>query len=321
MAYYMNKRAYPFFEGLPCESRFICEKDNAMNARTASSAQSERVAPRVSETDIWCRRICLALVAIAGFPSFLLVSAPALAQVAPSLASEAPFAIVSSTYTNTVAGTTINGNVCFTTGPAVAPVVVGTVGPCPGAAVGDQNAATATLTGQACTTIAGPLEGVIIGANPPGTFPPGCYTSVGALGITANGIVTLNGNGVFVFRSTGGAITTGANSNIVLAGGACAGNVFWTAVGATTLGGASTFVGSILDAAGVTFGLGANLSGRALASGGTVTTNGANTISVPAACAAIATTGAVPTLSEWAMVMLAALLAIVGFAAMRRYSR
>jgi hypothetical protein len=171
------------------------------------------------------------------------------------------------------------------------------------------------------------MEGVIIGANPPGTFPPGCYTSVGALGITANGIVTLTGNGVYVFRSTGGAITTGANSNIVLAGGACAGNVFWTAVGATTLGGASTFVGSILDAAGVTLGLAANVTGRALAFGGTVTTNGANTITVPAPCGAVGPPGAssagpgIPTLSEWAMIMLAALLAIAGFAALRRQAR
>ncbi len=248
-----------------------------------------------------------------------LVAAPAVAQVAPSLGSETPFAIVASTYTNTVAGTTINGNVCFTTGPVVAPVVFGSVGPCPVAAGPDQIAATAVLTGQPCTVIAGPLEGVITGANPPGTFSPGCYTSVGALDITANGIVTLNGNGVFIFRSTGGAITTGANSNIVLAGGACAGNVFFTAVGATTLGGASNFVGTILDAAGVTMGLGANLSGRALAFGGTVTTNGANRITVPGACAPLVGGSAgIPTLSEWSMILLASLLAMAAFVTLRR---
>jgi hypothetical protein len=257
--------------------------------------------------------------AIVGFAALVVCgSSPVLAQIAPSLASEAPFAIVSGTYTNTVAGTTIIGNLCFTTGPAVAPVVTGTVGPCPAATGPDQIAATAVLTGQACTTIAGPLEGVIIGANPPGTFPPGCYTSVGALNVTANGIVTLNGNGVFVFRSTGGAITTGANSTIALAGGACAGNVFWTAVGATTLGGTSSFAGTILDAAGATLGLGATLSGRALASPATVTTNGGNTIAVPAACALAGGAGGIPALSEWAMVMLAGLLALAGFAAMRK---
>ena len=220
--------------------------------------------------------------------ALVLASAPALAQVAPNLGSLGPFAVVSSTYTNTVAGTTLNGNLCFTTGPVVAPTVTGSVGPCPVAAGPDQIAATGVLTGQACTPIIGPLEGVVIGALPPGTFPPGCYTSVGALNISANGIVNLLGNGVFVFRSTGGAITTGANSVVNLSGSACAGNVFWTAPGLTTLGGTSTFAGTILDAAGVTLGLGANLTGRALAFPATVTTNGANTITVPGACAALA---------------------------------
>jgi Ice-binding-like/IPTL-CTERM motif len=255
-----------------------------------------------------------------GLVAFLLVAAPALAAVAPVFTTDGPFAIVSDTYTNTVAGTTITGNICFTTGPAVAPVVSGTSGPCPAGTGADQVSATATLTSQACVTIAGPMEAVIIGANPPGTFPPGCYTSVGALNISVNGIVTLNGNGVYVFRSTGGAITTGANSSIVLAGGACADSVFWTAVGLTTLGGASSFVGSILDAAGITMGLASTLNGRALAFGGTVTTNGGNTIGVPAACVVAAGGGGagIPTLSEWAKVLLAALLAIAGFAAMRK---
>jgi Ice-binding-like len=288
-----------------------------MNAHKACTFQALRGAPLPQQAGAPPGRdfpVWLASVVM-----LLCVSAPAWAQVAPSLGSEAPFAIVSDTYTNTVAGTAINGNLCFTTGPVVAPTVTGTTGPCPAAAGGDQAAAIAVLTGQPCTTIAGPLEGVIIGANPPGTFPPGCYTSVGALGITVNGIVTLNGNGVYVFRSTGGGITTGANSAIVLAGGACAGNVFWTGVGATTLGGTSSFVGTILDAAGVTMGLGATLSGRALAFGGTVTTNGGNTITVPVACAAAALASAgVPTISDWARIMLAALLAFAGFAALRR---
>ncbi|HEX7465258.1 MAG TPA: IPTL-CTERM sorting domain-containing protein, partial [Usitatibacter sp.] len=60
-----------------------------------------------------------------------------------------------------------------------------------------------------------------------------------------------------------------------------------------------------------------------LAFGGTVTTNGANTITVPAACAALAGGGStgIPALSEWAMAMLAALLATAGFAAMRGRAR
>jgi hypothetical protein len=62
------------------------------------------------------------------------------------------------------------------------------------------------------------------------------------------------------------------------------------------------------------------LTGRALAFGGTVTTD-ADTITVPT-CAPFAGGGTnIPALSEWAMVMLAGLLAIAGFAAMRRKAR
>jgi hypothetical protein len=213
-----------------------------------------------------------------------------MAQVAPPLGSEATFGIVSSTFTNTAAGTTIVGDVCFTTGPAFPATVSGTTGPCPAAAGPDQLAALAILNSQPCVPLpAGPLEAVIIGANPAGTIPPGCYFRAGAIDVTASGVVTLSGNGVYIFRSTGGAVTTGANSRIQLAGGACAGNVFWAPAGATTLGASSTFVGNILDAAGVAIGLSAAVTGRALAFGGTVSTN-ASTITVPAACAATSPT-------------------------------
>lgn len=215
------------------------------------------------------------------------------AATAPTndLGSEKPYAIASSTYTNTVAGTNVTGGVCFTTGPAVAPTVSGSYGACPAAAAVDQSSALADLNAvaQNCTVIGvGGLEGISISGGTPGTFPPGCYQRAGALDVTANGTVTLNGNGVYIFKSTGGAFTTGANSKIVLSGSACANNVFWAPVGATTLGASSTFIGNILDAAGITIGLNVNMTGRALAFGGTVSTN-ADTISVPADCPAITT--------------------------------
>jgi len=261
----------------------------------------------------------LGLVALSGFVP------AASAQVAPSLGSLSTYGIASSTFTNTSAGTTVVGDVCFTTGPAVPATVSGTTGPCPASAGTDQSGALAIINGQTCTALpAGNLDAVVIGANPPGVIPPGCYFRAGSIDITASGIVTLSGNGVYIFRSTGGAVTTGANSQVVLAGGACAGNVFWAPVGATTLGATSSFVGNILDAAGITIGLNAALAGRALAFGGTVTTN-ASSITVPAACAAPPPPGPstqqqVPTLSEWAMIFLALLLAMVAFVTLRKRS-
>ncbi|MEO5622328.1 MAG: IPTL-CTERM sorting domain-containing protein, partial [Dokdonella sp.] len=132
----------------------------------------------------------------------------------------------------------------------------------------------------------------------------------------------LSGNGVYVFRP-GGALNTGADSRVTLAGGACASDVYWAPVGATTLGANAalspvpTFVGNILDAAGISIGHFANLTGRALAYGGTVTTD-ANTITVPNCAPFGSATMAAPTLSEWALIALMLLLTWTGIAAVRR---
>jgi hypothetical protein len=143
------------------------------------------------------------------------------------------------------------------------------------------------------------------------------------MGIVANGIVTLNGPGVYIFKPNG-ALTTGANSLVTLANGACASDVFWAPT-ATTLGANAatsptpTFVGNILDPAGITIGHFANVTGRALAFGVTVTTD-SSTITVPT-CAPFGSGVGIPTLSEWAIFVLGVLLAIAGFAVMRRQAR
>jgi Ice-binding-like/IPTL-CTERM motif len=311
--------------------------DNAMNAQTAPSTEPQHVVPRVAEADSRFRRNHPGLLASLGFAASLLASAPALAQTAPNLGSTSTFGVVSGTFTNanTAPQTIINGNVCFTTGPTTPPLTINgtTSTPCPPQTGLDQGLALANLNGQACTSLGAgaiTLDSVIIG-GPPGTIPPGCYSSGGAMNVTLSTTVTLNGAGVYIFRP-GGALNTGANSSVILAGGACASDVYWAPVAATTLGANAalsptpTFVGNILDAAGISIGHFANLTGRALAFGGTVLTD-ANTITVPT-CAAIPPPPGppgpdfgVPTLSEWAMIMLAALLAIAGFAAMRRQAR
>jgi hypothetical protein len=306
-----------------------------MNAQTASTTQSKHVVHDVAAAATGFSRNYPGLVANLGFAALLSLarSDAAFAATAPSLGSESPYAIVSSTFTNsnTPPQTIVNGNICYTTPPVTPPVthngvVVGP--PCPPQTGVDQANATAILNGQPCTSLgagAVALDAVIIGGNPPGTIPPGCYSSGGAMNVTLSTTVTLSGAGVYIFRP-GDALNTGANSLVALANGACASDVFWAPVGATTLGANAslsltpTFVGNILDAAGITIGHFANLTGRALAFGGTVTTD-AVTITVPT-CAPFASSSAgIPTLSEWAMVMLAALLAIAGFAAMRRRGR
>lgn len=260
--------------------------------------------------------------ATAGLASLLLASSVS-AATAPFLGATSTFGVVSSTFTNsnTAPQTIVNGSVCYTTPPVTPPLTITgvTVTPCDPATGVDQGLAEANLNGQPCVSLgagAVALDAVIVGTNPPGTIPPGCYSSGGAMNVTLSTTVTLAGAGVYIFRP-GDALNTGANSQVVLANGACASDVFWAPVGATTLGANAalsptpTFVGNILDAAGITIGHFANLTGRALAFGGTVTTD-ANTITVPTCAPFTGGNAAIPTLSEWAMLLLSLLM--IGFA-------
>jgi hypothetical protein len=273
------------------------------------------------------RRNGSALLASMGFVAlfFFAQCNEASAATAPDLGTTRTYGVVSMTYTNsnTSPQTIINGDVCFTTGPTTPPLSItgATSTPCPPQTGLDQTAATANANGEACTFLGAgaiTLDSVVIGNNPPGTIPPGCYSSGGAMLITASANVTLEGSGVYIFRP-GGALTTGANSDVLLTNGACASDVFWVPVGATTIGAndalspTPTFSGNILDAAGITVGHFANLTGRALSFGGTLTTD-ANTITVPT-CTSIAVAAVgIPTLSHWAMLLLTLILVIAGFA-------
>lgn len=256
-----------------------------------------------------------------------------MAAIAPGLGTTSTFGVVSSTFTNANTGTQtiVNGDVCFTTGPTTSPMTItgATVTPCTPATGNDQGLALAALISEPCTSLGAgdiTLDGVSVGANPPGVFNPGCYSSGGAMNLTVSTTLTLNGPGVYIFKP-GGALNTGANSTVILTNGACASDVFWAPVGAATLGANAaasptpTFSGNILADAGITIGHFANLTGRALAFGGTVTTD-AVTITVPSCAPFVAVNGngppGVPALAGWAMAMLAALLAAAGIMATRR---
>ena len=324
---------------LPRGSFIYSTGSKAMSAQIFTTIPAVRNIHHFAEADAARARNYPVAFASLGFAALLSLaqSAPAMAATAPNLGSEATYGVVSGTYTNanTAPQTIINGAptlpaVCFTTAPVTPPLTTTgtTITPCPPATGVDQGLALADLNGQACVSLGAgaiTLDSIIIGANPPGVIPPGCYSSGGAMNVTATTTVTLSGFGVYIFRP-GGALNTGANSRVILAGGACASDVFWAPVGAATLGANAalsptpTFVGNILDAAGINIGHFANLTGRALAFGGTVTTDAA-TITVPTCTPFSFNPTVAPTLSEWAMVLLAGLLAIAGFAAIRRQAR
>jgi Ice-binding-like/IPTL-CTERM motif len=271
-----------------------------------------------------CPQKLLSLLASAGLAALLSLvhSNAALAAMAPSLGTTSPYGVVSETFSNTNP-TVVNGALCYTTGTAPSTITGATTVPCPAATGTDQNAALANLNSQLCTSLGAAVElnAVIVGANPPGTLPPGCYSSTGAMSITTGTTLTLSGAGVYIFRS-GGALDPMANSNVVMTGGACQSDVFWAPNGGTTIGANANFVGNVFRGAAaglsITLGTASTLIGRALAYGSTVTTATNTSITVPT-CASFGTgTASIPTLSEWVMIVLASLMAMAGFAAMRR---
>jgi len=199
------------------------------------------------------------------------------AATPPDLGQAASFSILSSTYTNTVGGTTINGDIGYTTGPQVAPTVNGItfIGPSSKytTAGTDQGSALSDINSQPCTSLGvGAVALDNVEGHPTGEYIPGCYSSGGAMDITLNTTVTLNGEGTYIFKPHG-ALTTGGGSKVVLTNGASACDVFWAPTAATSLGATSTFIGTDIDASGITIGSTVTWTGRALAYGGTVSTD------------------------------------------------
>lgn len=203
---------------------------------------------------------------------FIAVALVVFAATTPNLLTTDSFAILSSTYTDTSGGTTVNGDVGYTTPPATPPTINGITHIADGEynqAGTDQANVLSSLNSQPCDFNFGSATDLSLLPQP---LTEGVYCVIGAMSVGTGGI-TIN-SGTYIFRSTG-ALNTVANS--VVSGNSC--DIFWTPV-ATTLGANSTFKGTVIDDAGITVGSTVNWEGRALAFGGTVTTD-ADIITVP----------------------------------------
>jgi Ice-binding-like len=114
------------------------------------------------------------------------------------------------------------------------------------------------------------------------TLTPGLYKTASTV-MLSGGNVTLdaqgNANAIFIFQ-IGSTLTTITNTQVILAGGAQAKNIFWQVGSSATLGTNSIFKGNILALASITITAGVNLEGRALAQTAAVTLD-SNTITAP----------------------------------------
>jgi hypothetical protein len=220
------------------------------------------------------------------------------AATSPSLGAANTFTVLSGSYVNTTPGTTISSDLGYTTGPAVAPTVGGTTHVADSTynqAGIDQGNALSFLNSQPCTYNfpSGPVDlATDVTHGPVGVYNPGVYCLTGAADVVSSGTIALDGAGTYIFRMDG-ALTTGANSIITAINGASACNVWWTPTQATSLGANSTFLGTDIDAAGITIGDNVTWEGQALAFGGTVTTDN-DTLTSPTCDASRGTTPSAP---------------------------
>jgi hypothetical protein len=203
----------------------------------------------------------------------------------PPLGSAATFEILAgSTVTNTGPTIITGGDLGLSPGSAVTGFPPGTLTSPAVMHVTDPVAAQAQLDlTTAYIYTAGLPGGAVLAGDMSGlTFPPGLYKNSSTVMLSA-GNVTLdalgNANAVFIFQ-IGSTLTTLGSTQVILAGGAQAKNVFWQVGSSATLGTSSVFEGTILSLQSITLDTGATLTGRALARNGAVTLD-SNPVTAP----------------------------------------
>ncbi len=201
------------------------------------------------------------------------------------LNSAANFLVLAgSTVTNTGPTILTGGNLGLSPGSAVTGFPPGTLTSPAVMHVADPTAAQAQLDLTAAYNYAAGVQGAVVlpGDMSGLTFTPGVYKTSSTVQLSA-GNVTLdaqgNANAVFIFQ-VGSTLTTIGSTQVILAGGAQAKNIFWQVGSSATLGTYSVFRGTILALQSITLDTGASLQGRALARNGAVTLD-SNAVTAP----------------------------------------
>ena len=238
-----------------------------MNTQTASTAQSRHAVPRVPEADSRFSRIYRGLLASLGVAAFLLVSAPAVAQLAPDLGTLQRFGAFGGAGVTGAAGAgvIVDGDVGSSPTPTIINFPPSSVAPpfvlhLANDAVVQQ---ARTDAGAAALNLASQGPGLVLGPQLNAqTLTSGIYSFAAQADLAALGTLTLNGPGVFVFI-VNSALTANVGSNVVGTASPC--NVFWLVGSDATLNG-NSFLGTVIAATGfVTVGASANVTGRVVA--------------------------------------------------------
>ncbi|MBC7785718.1 MAG: DUF3494 domain-containing protein [Burkholderiales bacterium] len=213
------------------------------------------------------------------------------AQTPVNLGAASTFAVMATSAISSTGATQINGDVGLSPGTAQGIPTAQVNG---SIHVNDQAIvdAQADLLAAYNDAVSRSTTSQVLAGNMGGlTFTPGLYTnstSVLIQGSGANNNVTLDAQGdpnaIFIFKM-GSTLTTGTGSQVILAGGAKAGNIFWQVGTSATLNTSSIFKGNILASVTITVNSGSDVEGRLLGgsnSDGAVTVN-ASTVTLPVA--------------------------------------
>jgi hypothetical protein len=207
--------------------------------------------------------ILLMLLSLLG-SSFDVSAAHPIAASNPGLGTAANSSILSTTLLTNSGSSSTNRDVDVSPLLQVQPVgltVGGAFHSADGVAAGvlaDARAADLNMLGQPLTSNQGPaLDGL--------TLVSGVY-DVGAMQLNG-GVLTLNGPGIYIFRASSSAVSSGTINFI---NGARPCDLFWHVDTLATLNG-SSFAGTIIAGTGIHFGDSVTLNGRALAINGDVT--------------------------------------------------
>ena len=235
-------------------------------------------------------------------------AAECVAAKAPPLGAATPFAVLAGPQVINTGATVVRGELGVSPGKEVSgfpggKVVDGsiqTTGDAPGLAQRDAGIAYTDIVGQACNTR---LSGQDLGGQ---TLTPGVYCFPGSAA-TLSGELVLDAQGdpnaVFVFQ-VGTNLTTAAKSTVRIANSGqrtepgaqgldgrprrdqlC--HVYWQVGDSATLGGDSTFIGTIIAQRAVSVGTNAAVDGRTLARTGTVTL-ASDAVEIPLCAAVVA---------------------------------